>query len=55
MMASGIGGMMRFSDEAWQRAAGLREAIHRLTFNTELAAGTLSRERFRFYIMQDAI
>jgi thiaminase/transcriptional activator TenA len=47
--------MMRFSDEAWQQAAGLREAIHRLPFNTELAAGTLSRERFRFYILQDAI
>ena len=46
---------MRFSDEAWQQAAGLREAIHRLAFNTELAAGTLSRERFRFYILQDAI
>ena len=46
---------MRFSDEAWQQAAGLREAIHRLPFNRELAAGTLSRERFRFYIMQDAI
>ena len=46
---------MRFSDEAWQQNAALREAIHRLPFNTELAAGTLSRERFRFYIMQDAI
>jgi thiaminase/transcriptional activator TenA len=47
--------MMRFSDEAWQQNEGLREAIHRLPFNTELAAGTLSRERFRFYIVQDAI
>src|ERR1700730_17672701 len=47
--------MMRFSDEAWQQAAGLREPIHRLAFNTELAAGTLSRDRFRFYILQDAI
>ena len=46
---------MRFSDEAWQQAAGLREAIHRLAFNTELGTGTLSRERFRFYILQDAI
>src|SRR5438067_11590954 len=50
-----MGGMMRFSDEAWQQNEGLREAIHRLPFNTELAAGTLSRERFRFYITQDAI
>ena len=46
---------MRFSDEAWRQNAALREAIHRLPFNTELAAGTLSRERFRFYIVQDAI
>jgi thiaminase/transcriptional activator TenA len=47
--------MMRFSEEAWQRNTGLREAIHRLPFNTELAAGSLAPERFRFYIMQDAI
>jgi thiaminase/transcriptional activator TenA len=46
---------MRFSDEAWQRTASLREAIHRLPFNTELAAGSLAPERFRFYILQDAI
>src|ERR1051326_8217812 len=46
---------MRFSDEAWQPNAALREAIHKLPFNAELAAGTLSRERFRFYITQDAI
>ena len=46
---------MRFSEEAWQQNAGLRKAIHRLPFNTELAAGTLARERFRFYIVQDAI
>jgi thiaminase (transcriptional activator TenA) len=47
--------MSRFSEKAWARTATLREAIHRLTFNTELAAGTLSPERFRFYILQDAI
>lgn len=46
---------MRFSDEAWRRTAALRAAIHRLPFNTELAAGTLSAERFRCYILQDAI
>jgi thiaminase/transcriptional activator TenA len=47
--------MMRFSEEAWQRTAALRAAIHDLPFNRELAAGTLSPERFRFYIQQDAI
>jgi thiaminase/transcriptional activator TenA len=47
--------MMRFSEEAWQRTSALREAIHHLPFNTEVAAGTLAPERFRLYIMQDAL
>jgi thiaminase (transcriptional activator TenA) len=47
--------MTRFSEEAWERNAGLRATIHRLPFNTELAAGTLAPDRFRFYILQDAI
>src|SRR5437763_11239396 len=46
---------MKFSEEAWQGTASLRAAIHRLPFNTELAAGTLGPERFRFYILQDAL
>src|ERR1700675_4034661 len=51
----GMGGMMRFSEDAWRRTTALREAINRLPFNTELAAGILAPERFRFYILQDAI
>jgi thiaminase (transcriptional activator TenA) len=47
--------MMRFTEEAWQSTAPLRAAIHALPFNTELAAGTLAPERFRFYILQDAL
>jgi thiaminase (transcriptional activator TenA) len=47
--------MTRFSDDAWQRTAALRRAIHRLPFNAELAAGTLAPQRFRFYILQDAL
>jgi thiaminase (transcriptional activator TenA) len=47
--------MTRFSEEAWQRTAALRDAIHELPFNVELAAGSLSRERFQAYITQDAI
>jgi thiaminase (transcriptional activator TenA) len=43
--------VIRFSDEAWQRTAGLREAIHK----TELADGSLSRDRFQTYIIQDAV
>src|ERR1700737_906760 len=47
--------MIRFSEEAWQRTASLREAIHALPFNTELAAGTLARDRVQPYIVQDAL
>lgn len=47
--------MPSFTDAAWARIASLRTAIHMLPFNTELAAGTLSRERFHFYIVQDAL
>ena len=46
---------MRFSETAWERSSALRGAIHRLPFNTELAAGTLAADRFRYYILQDAI
>src|SRR5262252_594500 len=47
--------MSRFSDQAWQQTAPLREAIHQLPFNMELATGSLSRDRFQTYIVQDAI
>jgi thiaminase/transcriptional activator TenA len=50
-----MGAMSKFSDETWGRTAALRAAIHRLPFNTELANGTLAPERFRFYILQDAL
>jgi thiaminase (transcriptional activator TenA) len=47
--------MSSFSEEAWRRTTRLREAIHALPFNTELAAGLLPRERFQTYIVQDAL
>jgi thiaminase (transcriptional activator TenA) len=47
--------MARFSDEAWQATSALRAAIHALSFNVELAAGTLARTRFQHYITQDAL
>jgi thiaminase/transcriptional activator TenA len=47
--------MTQFSEAAWQRTARLRRAIDELPFNTELAAGRLSRERFQCYIVQDAL
>jgi thiaminase (transcriptional activator TenA) len=47
--------MTEFCEEAWEHTAGLRKAIHDLAFNVQLAEGSLSRERFCFYIQQDAI
>jgi thiaminase/transcriptional activator TenA len=47
--------MTSFCDHAWQRTTELRAAIHGLKFNRELAAGTLDRGRFQFYITQDAL
>jgi thiaminase/transcriptional activator TenA len=45
---------MSFSRRAWTRIAPLHDKILTMPFNQELAAGTLSRERFIFYMMQDA-
>lgn len=47
--------MTSFSHEARERTRALRDAIDALPFNTELAAGTLGRERFQHYITQDAL
>lgn len=47
--------MAGFSDQAWRQTASLRQAINNQPFNTELAAGTLSIDRFRFYVVQDAL
>ncbi|MEV5751772.1 thiaminase II [Actinoallomurus sp. NPDC052308] len=43
-----------FCDDVWKRSARLLRAIHEHPFNTALSAGTLDRERFAFYIVQDA-
>src|SRR5512132_1905335 len=45
---------MSFTNDAWQRIGPLYAAILDLPFNQELAAGTLARERFVFYMLQDA-
>ena len=47
--------MTAFTDQAWQAVAELRQAIHDMPFNRELAAGTLSRERFQTYMVQDSL
>lgn len=45
----------RWSDEAWHAGEAAYKEILRLPFVTELAAGTLSRERFLRYIAQDSL
>jgi len=45
---------MTFSSNAWRRITPLYGSILALPFNQELAEGTLSRERFTFYMLQDA-
>ena len=47
--------MSTFTAHAWAATASLRAAIMELPFNRELAAGTLSRERFQHYMIQDAL
>ena len=46
---------MSFCEDIWAETAALRAAIHALPFNRELAAGTLDPDRFRFYVVQDAL
>lgn len=45
----------KWSDEAWDSAAHIYEAILNLPFVKELADGTLARERFLRYIGQDSL
>lgn len=47
--------MKKWSEEAWSLAEPIYREILNLPFVKELAAGTLSRERFLFYIKQDSI
>jgi thiaminase (transcriptional activator TenA) len=46
---------MAFTDDVWAAATKLREAVHAHPFNTELSAGTLSREAFAHYMIQDSL
>ncbi|MDL5037640.1 thiaminase II [Comamonas sp. Y6] len=45
---------MSFSQDLWQANQALFQSTLELPFNQELAAGTLSQERFRHYMIQDA-
>jgi thiaminase/transcriptional activator TenA len=46
--------MTGFCADAWQRTEKLQRAMIELPFNAELAAGTLSPQRFQFYMVQDS-
>ena len=45
---------MRFSESVWQQNLALYQSTLHLPFNQELAAGTLSKDAFCHYIIQDA-
>lgn len=46
---------MKWSDEAWKAAEEVFESIKELRFVRELADGTLTMRKFRFYINQDRL
>lgn len=46
--------MTSFTTDAWDRADAIRQAIDDLPFVTGLADGTLSAQRFGYYMAQDA-
>ncbi|MBU6406778.1 MAG: thiaminase II [Alphaproteobacteria bacterium] len=43
------------SEAIWNKATPIRQAMLAMPFNVELAAGTLSREAFKRYMLQDAV
>jgi thiaminase/transcriptional activator TenA len=45
---------MSFTSEIWAANAALYETIRTMPFNQELCDGTLSQDRFRHYMIQDA-
>ena len=47
--------MTLFTDAVWRDAEGLRGAIKALPFNIELTEGTLPRDKFQFYMLQDSL
>jgi len=46
---------MSFCEEVWRQAQPRRTAILDLPFNRALADGTLPRETFQFYMLQDSL
>lgn len=46
---------MSFCEDVWRRVAPLRDAIAEMPFNQALADGSLPRETFQFYMLQDSL
>jgi len=46
---------LRFTDSLWQEVQPIYQAILEHPFNQELAQGSLPREKFAFYLQQDAL
>lgn len=46
---------MTFTDDAWAATASIREAIYTMPFVRELGDGTLARDKFVYYMQQDAL
>ncbi|WP_298821351.1 thiaminase II [Chloroflexus sp.] len=46
---------MRYTETLWAAITDIYQAIIQHPFNTELAQGTLPREKFAFYMEQDAL
>lgn len=47
--------MSSFTERVWQEVAPIRQAMLTMPFNAELCDGSLSRERFQFYLLQDSV
>lgn len=45
----------KFSDEAWKKIQPVYDAIRVHPFNVELEKGTLSSEKYQFYLAQDSL
>ncbi|MEN3950900.1 thiaminase II [Iodidimonas sp. SYSU 1G8] len=46
---------MSFCEDVWRRVAPLRAAIAEMPFNKALSDGSLPRETFQFYMLQDSL
>ncbi|MGO3267929.1 MAG: thiaminase II, partial [Sphingobacteriaceae bacterium] len=46
---------MKWTQEAWQRIGPLYQQILDMPFIEHLSDGTLPKEKFQFYMLQDAM